>query len=81
MVCQVVGDCAIDLFEPEKLKILADRLRRFAAAKRVDDRIQRDSCPCNVVVAVPLYDIFLGTPLWIVLRNEEPRPLPFEMRA
>jgi hypothetical protein len=59
LVCEVVCDGAVDLFEPKKLEILADRLGRFAAAESMDDRIKRDSCAGNVVVAVPLLYVFL----------------------
>ncbi len=31
LVGEVVRDRAVDLFEPQKLEVLADRLRRFAA--------------------------------------------------
>lgn len=44
VVCEIVGDGAIDLFEPKQLEILADRLRRFTAAERMNDRVQRDPC-------------------------------------
>jgi hypothetical protein len=33
LVCEVVGDGTVDLFEPKKLEILANRLRRLAAAE------------------------------------------------
>jgi hypothetical protein len=33
LVCEVVGDGAVDLFKPKKLEFLANRLRRLAAAE------------------------------------------------
>jgi hypothetical protein len=43
LVCEVVCDGAVDLFEPKKLELLAERLRRFAAVEGMYDRIQRDA--------------------------------------
>src|SRR5580658_9788670 len=37
LVRQVIRDGAIDLFEPKKLEILANRLRRLAAAECMND--------------------------------------------
>jgi hypothetical protein len=54
LVCEVVRDGTLNLFKPKKLEVLADCLGRFAAAERMDDRIQRDTCVGNVVVAVPV---------------------------
>jgi hypothetical protein len=56
-VCEVVRNGAVDFFEPEKFEVLADRLRRFAAAECMDDGVQRDPRAGNIVVAVPPFNV------------------------
>ncbi len=75
LVCEVVRYGAVDFFQTKKLEVLADSLRRLAAAECMDDRIERDSCPGNIIIAVPLIDVFLRYTFLILLRNAE-APLP-----
>src|SRR5690242_19426196 len=59
LVCEIVRDSAVHLFQPEESEVVADRLGRFAAAKGVDNRVERDSSAGNIIIAVPLLDVFL----------------------
>ena len=39
LVCEIVGDGAVNLFKPKQLEVLADRLRRLSAAERIDQGV------------------------------------------
>ena len=73
LVREISGNGAVNLFKLEQFKILADCFRRFAAVECVHDRIQRDSGTRNVVVAIPLFDVFLRHAFPIVLPFSELR--------
>ncbi len=58
LVREIVGNSAVNFFQPKDLEILADGLCRFAPAESMDDGIQRNSGSRNVVVAIPFFDVF-----------------------
>src|SRR5207253_289241 len=60
LVCKIVGDGAVHLFQVQELEILTDCFRKLTSTKCVNDRIQRDPRPCNVKVAVAILNVFFG---------------------
>lgn len=59
LVCEIVRDSAVHVFQPEEFAMMADRLRRFAAAKGVDNGVERDPSTGNIIVIAPLLYVFL----------------------
>src|SRR5256885_2272704 len=64
LVSQIVSDGTVNFFQGKQRKILADGFGRLATAEPMNDRIERDSRPCDIRIAAAIFDVFLRHSLY-----------------
>jgi hypothetical protein len=58
-VTQIESDCSVYLFECQRRKVLANRLRRLTTPERGDKGIQRNARARDIVPAIPPLNVFV----------------------